>query len=62
VQDGDYGWWPSQRPDDVYPEGSDKQVPWTRDIVATNEDMVARWHRLGFVIRKGHRYVEVERS
>ena len=61
-QDGEYGWWPSQRPDDVYPDDGDAQVPWKRDLVVTNTDMVHRWHRLGFVIKKGERYVEVERS
>jgi len=61
-QDGEYGWWPSQRPDDVYPEDGGEQVPWKRELVDTNEDMVDRWHRLGFVVRKGDRFVEVERG
>jgi len=24
-------------------------------------DMVRNWHRLGFIVRKGNRYVEAER-
>jgi hypothetical protein len=62
VQDGEYAWWPSNRPDDVFPEGAKAQVPWTRELVETKEDMVQRWHRLGFVVKKGTRHVETERG
>ncbi len=62
VQDGEYAWWPSNRPDDVFPEGAKTQVPWTRKLVETKEDMVQRWHRLGFVVKKGARHVETERG
>jgi hypothetical protein len=61
-QDGDYAWWPSQRPDDVLPEGGGGLVPWTRDIVASGADMVKHWHRLGFVVKRGDQFVETERK
>jgi len=54
-------WWPAQRPDDVYPEGGGGQVPWIRDLVASPEDMVANWYKLGFVVRQGAALVETER-
>ena len=55
-------WWPAQRPDDVFPARGNAQLPWTRGIVSSPEDMVAKWHRLGFVVRKGDRYVESKRK
>jgi hypothetical protein len=63
-QQGDLnlGWWPGQRPDDVYPETGGPQVPWTRGLVNNMTDMVKKWHRLGFVIKRGSRYVETERK
>lgn len=60
-QDGELAWWPAQRPDDVYPDGQMMQVPWTRDIVATPEDMVRDWYKLGFVVERAGRLVETER-
>ena len=62
AQDGDLAWWPAQRPDDVFPEAGGPQVPWTRGIVNNMSDMVQKWHRLGFVIKKGSKYVETERK
>ena len=56
--DGNLAWWPAARPDDVIPEGQKKQVPWTRGLVASGKEMIARWHKLGFVIQKGQTYVE----
>ena len=61
-QEGELAWWPAQRPDDVFPEAGGPQVPWTRDLVNNMADMVKHWHRLGFVVKKGHRYVETERQ
>ena len=61
-QEGELAWWPSQRPDDVFPDGGHAPVAWTRDIVDTMTDMVHRWHRLGFVVKKGRKYVETERQ
>ena len=64
AQDGDYAWWPAQRPDDVIPEGETKMVAWTRDWVdpASDQQMVDRWHKLGFVVQRGDAFVETERA
>jgi hypothetical protein len=62
AQEGELAWWPAQRPDDVFPESGGPQVPWTRGIVNSMADMVQKWHRLGFVVKKGARYVEIERN
>jgi hypothetical protein len=62
AQEGELAWWPAQRPDDVFPESGGPQVPWTRGVVNSKSDMVQKWHRLGFVVRKGARYVETERN
>jgi len=62
AREGELAWWPAQRPDDVFPEHGGSQVSWTRDIVAGPEDMVTDWHRLGFVVKKGKKFVETERS
>jgi hypothetical protein len=63
-QEGDQNlaWWPGQRPDDVYPEAGGGQVPWTRDLVNSKEDMIKNWYRLGFVVKRGSKYVETERQ
>jgi hypothetical protein len=61
AQEGELGWWPAQRPDEVFPESGGPQVPWTRDLVDTKTDMVDNWNRLGFIVRKGRKYVETER-
>ena len=61
AQDGELAWWPAARPDDVFPESGDPQAPWIRDIVSTPEDMVKKWHRLGFIVKKGAQFVETER-
>ena len=55
-------WWPAQRPDDVFPARGNTQLQWTRGIVNSPEDMIAKWHRLGFVVQKGDRYVESRRK
>ncbi|GAB3439077.1 LodA/GoxA family CTQ-dependent oxidase [Actinophytocola sediminis] len=53
-------WWPVPRPNDVLTEaGSGIAVRWDRDI-GSQEDMVANWHRLGFVVRDGDDHVEVD--
>ena len=62
AQEGELAWWPAQRPDEVFPEGGGLQVPWTRDIVNSKADMIRKWHRLGFVVKKGRKYVETERK
>ncbi len=55
-------WWPAQRPDDVFPTIAGPQVQWTRKLVNNNVDMIKKWHRLGFVVKEGSAYVEVERK
>ena len=56
------GWWPQQRPDDVFIEGSNEQVQWIRDKINSHLDMVQKWHELGFVVNNGTRFVETERT
>jgi hypothetical protein len=55
-------WWPAQRPDDVFPDSGHPQVPWTRDLVGSEQAMVKNWHKLGFIVRKGDGYFETERD
>ena len=62
TKDGELGWWPAQRPDDVFPEIGGPQVSWIRGIVKSKSGMVKNWHRLGIIVKKGKRYVETERS
>jgi hypothetical protein len=58
-----YGWWPAQRPDDVFTNTTDAAArttmfPWDRGVPAsptdprgqTHANMVARWNKLGFVV------------
>ncbi|MBW4718153.1 LodA/GoxA family CTQ-dependent oxidase [Saccharothrix obliqua] len=54
-------WWPVTRPDHVlHPETSAYQA-WDRSV-GDNAAMVAHWHRGGFVVPDGPRYVERERD
>lgn len=62
TQEDELAWWPAQRPDQVFPERGGAQVDWTRGIVNDKSDMVSSWHRLGFVVQKGKKRVETERS
>ena len=58
-------WWPSQRPDAVFPEagGPDgPQVSWTRGIVTSKKGMVDNWWKLGIIAARGERCVETERK
>ena len=55
-------WWPAQRPDDVFVKRGGRQVAWTRHIVRNKKDMVKKWHRLGFVVKKGTEFLETERA
>lgn len=55
-------WWPAQRPDNVFPARGNTQVGWTRGIVNSPEAMIKSWYRLGFVVKKGEKYVETERK
>ena len=62
TQDGELAWWPAQRPDDVYPDGSMMQMPWVRDIVSSPNDMVRDWSKLGFVVERDGKFIETERT
>ena len=53
-------WWPVPRPNDVIPQGTSTDQAWKRGV-GNDEDMVAKWHTLGFVVRQGAQHVEVER-
>ena len=61
-QEGKLAWWPAQRPDDVFRSPGAAQLEWTRDLVRTPSEMIERWHRLGFIVRKGGHYLETERK
>jgi hypothetical protein len=69
--EGDYGWWPSQRPNDVLPAPTATQrLDWARPTVkfdtgkqqSGHSDMVACWYKFGFVAQVGDVYVETERA
>ena len=48
------GWWPAQRPDEVYPEvGAEEMVSWARGLKAGYQDMIEHWDRLGMVVDRG---------
>ncbi|GLZ31362.1 hypothetical protein Lesp02_35500 [Lentzea sp. NBRC 105346] len=55
-----YNWWPVPRPNEVLPEGGTSRLRWDRDVNSYLE-MVNEWHTLGFVVRRGDEYVEVDR-
>lgn len=53
-------WWPVPRPNYVIPQGTSTYQTWDRDV-GSSEDMVTSWHTLGFIVRQGDEYVEVDR-
>ncbi|MCW7541726.1 LodA/GoxA family CTQ-dependent oxidase [Aquabacterium sp. A7-Y] len=53
-------WWPVPRPNQVTPQGASGYEEWDRGV-GSYEDMVAKWHTLGFVVRQGAVHVEVDR-
>lgn len=53
-------WWPVPRPDEVIEQSSGTYQTWARGI-GTPDDMVTKWNSLGFVVKQGSTYVEVER-
>nr|MDP9120443.1 LodA/GoxA family CTQ-dependent oxidase [Acidobacteriota bacterium] len=55
------GWWPAQRPDDVFPEGGGPAQPWIRGLATSHDLMAENWHKLGFVVDQGGQLVETER-
>ncbi len=52
-------WWPVPRPNDVFPQGSSTAVRFDRDL-GSYQDMVSKWHTLGFVVEQGTEHVEVQ--
>ncbi len=61
-QEDALAWWPAQRPDDIFTDDSPEMHKWTRWHVTDFQSMVEKWHHLGFVIKKGERYLESERN
>ena len=68
--EGNYGWWPSQRPTHALPAANaTKRLDWARatelyvggNAESTHEDMVTNWWRYGFVLEEGNVFVEKER-
>ncbi|HKQ76129.1 MAG TPA: LodA/GoxA family CTQ-dependent oxidase, partial [Blastocatellia bacterium] len=53
-------WWPVPRPNSVIPQGTSSYQAWDRDV-GSYEEMVNEWHTLGFVVKQGAEYVEVDR-
>lgn len=53
-------WWPVPRPNFVIRQGVALQS-FTAGIVNSAEDMVQRWHELGFVLRNGSEHTEFDR-
>lgn len=53
-------WWPVPRPNYVIRGGAPDQ-DWVSGIVNTGQDMVDKWHELGFIVRQGDQHVEVDR-
>ena len=61
------GWWPAQRPDDVFTAvGSSQMVPWDRGLGPDYQEMIDHWDRLGIVVDHGSRgtpfFIEAERD
>jgi hypothetical protein len=46
------GWWPAQRPDEVFTDQTLGQMREWADGAETYEDMVAHWHQLGLILRQ----------
>jgi hypothetical protein len=53
-------WWPVPRPNIVIRQGTAGQA-WIGGVVGSGQDMVAKWHQLGFVVEQGAQHVEVDR-
>ena len=74
--ENEFGWWPGQRPDDVFRDQADVagrvDRPWARPTpgrtwpygheLPTKEEMVAHWYKFGFVVKEGEAYLESERA
>lgn len=69
--EGNYGWWPSQRPSHALPSATaSRRLDWARptarfeggNLESTHEDMVRHWSKFGFVLEEGNLFVEKERA
>lgn len=69
--EGNYGWWPSQRPTHALPSaGATTRLDWARpnnrfegrNRESTHEDMVNHWYKFGFVLEEGDLFIEKERA
>jgi hypothetical protein len=69
--EGNYAWWPAQRPTDALPSVNAKQrLAWARpsnrfeggNRESTHEDMVKHWYKFGFVLADGDVFLEKERA
>lgn len=59
-REGDFGWWPAQRPDDALPfYGAQNRLDWARpnnsysnqQQKTSHEDMLANWWKFGFIVQ-----------
>jgi L-lysine epsilon oxidase-like protein len=78
VDDEIIGWWPAERPDQVFENESDvpvdKMVQWHRASAGwpiggkkdpsapSHEEMISHFFKFGFVVKKGNSFVETERA
>jgi hypothetical protein len=69
--EGDYAWWPSQRPTAVLPStAATQRVDWARPTVkfdsgkqvSDHQDMLENWYKFGFVVQEGDLFIETERA
>ena len=69
-REGQNGWWPSARPDDVFINADDDNpVRWTRPTTrfpdgtnSSHQDMIDNWYKFGFVVKQGEAFLESERA
>ncbi|MGI8456623.1 MAG: LodA/GoxA family CTQ-dependent oxidase [Propionibacteriaceae bacterium] len=52
-------WWPVPRPNDVFTIPGGPTVRWDRDV-ASMDEMVNEWNRLGFVVKQGSEHLETQ--
>ncbi len=76
VGEDKFGWWPAQRPDQVFVKASDftatprKMVEWHRPsgvwaggaMKPSYKEMVDHWYKLGFIIKIGAHFLETDRA
>ncbi|HEY1248289.1 MAG TPA: LodA/GoxA family CTQ-dependent oxidase [Nitrososphaera sp.] len=53
-------WWPVPRPNRVIRQGVPDSL-FTAGVVTSAEDMVEKWHQLGFILRDGVQHTEFDR-